>query len=265
MCYRLPSFEGPRKMSQKPKKKKKNPPQARRPKGAARGNRPTARVNPGIAAAARDNVVSIVGQGRVPERALEIPLSAFFLADHLTRRFEAEAELPHPVACQAGCDSCCYNQVELTAPEALLIGHHIARQFSEAEKELLLAHVARIIEIIKAMGPAESAARRREIPCPLLRNRTCSVYPARPLVCRAMHGLDRERCVAELRTGSLAGSQYYAHRHEIAVSVSAGLKEGCRAAGLQSGTLNLTRALNDFFAQENAVERWINGEEVFGA
>ena len=67
----------------------------------------------------------------------------------------------------------------------------------------------------------------------------------------------------ELRTGSLAGSQYYAHRHEIALSVSAGLKEGCRAAGLQSGPLNLTRALHDFFTQENMVERWINGEEVF--
>jgi Fe-S-cluster containining protein len=245
--------------------KKKKSPKARRPKGAARSNRPTARVNPGIAAAARDNVESIVAQGRVPERALEIPLSAFFLADHLTRRFEAEAELPHPVACQSGCDSCCYNQVELTPPEALLICHHIAQHFSDAEQELLLAHVARIMEILKTMGKAESAARRREIPCPLLRHRTCSIYPARPLVCRAMHGLDRERCAAELRRGSLAGSQYYAHRHEIAVSVSAGLQEGCKAAGLQSKTLNLTRALHDFFTQEKAVERWINGEEVFGA
>jgi Fe-S-cluster containining protein len=265
MALPTASFEEPSRMSQKHKKKKKKSPQARRPKGPVMGSRPTARVNPGIAAAARDNVVSIASQGRVPERALEIPLSAFFLADHLTRRFEAEAELPHPVACQPGCDSCCYNQVELTPPEALLIGHHIARQFSDPEKELLLAHVARIIEIINAMGPAGSAARRREIPCPLLRHQTCSVYPARPLVCRAMHGLDRERCLRELRTGSLAGSQYYAHRHEIALSVSTGLKEGCRAAGLQSGTLNLTRALNDFFTRENAVERWISGEEVFGA
>jgi hypothetical protein len=264
MAYYEPTaiFEEPRDMSKAHKKKKSL--KTRRPKGAARGSRPTARVNPGIAAAARDNVVSIIGQGRVIERALEIPLSAFFLADHLTRRFEAEAELPHPVACQEGCDSCCYNQVELTPPEALLIGHHIARHFSEAERELLVGHIARILEILKAMSPVESAARRREIPCPLLVNKTCSVYPARPLVCRAMHGLDREGCVRELRTGSLAGSQYYAHRHEIAVSVSAGLREGCKAAGLQSGTLNLTRALHDFFTQENAVERWINGEEVFG-
>ena len=256
------SFEEPSQMSKA--RKKKRSPQTRRPQGAARGNRPTARINPGIAAAARDNVVSIVGQGRVPERALEIPLSGFFLADHMTRQFEAEAELPHPIACQSGCDSCCYNQVELTPPEALLIGHHIAQHFSEAEQELLLAHVARIMEIIKAMGPAQSAARRREIPCPLLRQKTCSVYPARPLVCRAMHGLDRERCASELRRASLGGSQYYAHRHEIVLSVSAGLQAGCKAAGLQSGRLNLTRALHDFFTQEKAVERWINGEEVFG-
>jgi Fe-S-cluster containining protein len=245
-------------------RKKKKSPKPRRPKGAARGSRPAAPVNPGIAAAARDNVATIVTQGRVPERALEIPLSAFFLADHLTRRFEAEAELPHPVACQSGCDSCCYNQVELTPPEALLIGHHVERHFSAAEKALLLDHLARIMEIIKAMGPKESAVRRREIPCPLLRDKTCSVYPARPLVCRAMHGLDRERCVDELRSGSLAGSQYYAHRHEIALSVSAGLQAGCKAAGLQSGRLSLTRALQDFFGQEDAVQRWINGEEVFG-
>ena len=244
--------------------KRKNFKKARRGRGPAGCSRPTARVNQSIAGAAKDNVGSIIGQGRVPERALEIAVSAFFLADHLTRRFEAEQELPHPVACQEGCDSCCYNQVELTPPEALLIGHHIAQQFSEAEKDLLLARVARIIEIIAGMGQAESAARRREIPCPLLRNRTCSVYPVRPLTCRAMHGLDRERCAAELRTGSLAGSQYYAHPHEIAVSVSAGLREGCRVAGLQSGAFNLTRALNDFFTQGNPVERWIMGEEVFG-
>jgi hypothetical protein len=79
-----------------------------------------------------------------------------------------------------------------------------------------------------------------------------------------MHGLDREGCVRELRTGSLAGNQYYAHRHEIAVSVSAGLRDGCKAAGLQSGVLTLAQALNDFFTQENPVERWITGGNVFG-
>jgi len=244
--------------------KRKKSKKARRGRGPVGGSRPTARFNPNIAGAAKDNVVSIIGQGRLPERALEIAVSAFFLADHLTRRFEAQRELPHPVACREDCDSCCYNQVELTPPEALLIGHHIAGNFSEAEKETVLAAVARNLARTDGKNPAAVAVMRAELPCPLLRDRRCSVYPVRPLVCRAMHGLDRERCAAELRTGSLAGSQYYAHRHEIAASVSAGLREGCRVAGLQSGAFNLTRTLHDFFTQENPVERWIMGEEVFG-
>jgi Fe-S-cluster containining protein len=249
-------------MSKTPKRKKTK--KSRKRKGVASGGRPPVRVNQSIAGAAKDNVVMIIGQGRVPERAREIAVSAFFLAEHLTRRLEAEQTLPQPVACQEGCDSCCYNRVELTPPEALLLGYYIAQQFSEAQKDLLLAHVTRIIQLIDGMGQTERAARRREIPCPLLRNRTCSVYSVRPLVCRAMHSLDRERCEAELRTGCLAGSTYYPHRHEIAVSVSAGLREGCRTAGLQSGALNIALALRDFFSQENPVERWLKGEEVFG-
>jgi hypothetical protein len=245
--------------------RRKQSPKSRKPKGANRGSRPAARVNPSIAAGARDNVVEIIGQGRVPERALEIAVSAFFLADHLIRRFEAEQELPQPVACREECDACCHNQVELTPPEALIIAHHIAGHFSPAEQEAVRGNLARNLAITQGKSPAAVAGMRAELPCPLLRDRRCLVYPVRPLVCRAMHSLDRERCVAELSAGSLAASTYYAHRHEIAVSVSAGLREGCRAAGLQSGALNLAQALDDFFSQETPVERWINGEEVFGA
>ena len=153
--------------------------------------------------------------------------------------------------------------MELTAPEALLIGHHMNQDFPQAEKGLVLATAARAVEITYGKSQTAIAAMRPELPCPLLRDRRCSVYRVRPLVCRAMHALNRERCEAELRTGSLAGSQYYAHRHEIAVSVSAGLRDGCRAVGCQPGPLNLARALRDFFAQEHPVERWISGENVF--
>jgi hypothetical protein len=67
-----------------------------------------------------------------------------------------------------------------------------------------------------------------------------------------------------MRSGSLAPSQYYNHRHEIALSVSAGVLEGCRVVGCQAGTLELSRALQVFFTQENPVERWLAGEAVFG-
>jgi hypothetical protein len=45
--------------------------------------------------------------------------------------------------------------------------------------------------------------------------------------------------------------------------VSAGLLEGCRAPGCQSGTLDLAQALHEFFHQENPAESWLAGEQVF--
>ena len=135
--------------------------QARSGRGAARSKGPVSRIDDRIAGAARDNVIQIVNQGRSESRALEIAASAFYLTDHLTGRFEAENPLPQPIACQTGCDACCYNQVELTPPEALLIGHHIEKYFSEAAKDLLLGHVARIIQLTAGKGKTEIAARRR--------------------------------------------------------------------------------------------------------
>lgn len=230
---------------------------------AARRARPEGRLNQGIVQMARDNVVEIANKGRGLEQALEIATSAFFLSEHLTQRFEAENPLPQPVACKPGCDACCHNLVELTPPEALALGQYIRRHFPEAARDRVLSRVAQNLALAAGQTKAALAAMRRALPCPLLHGRACSVYPLRPLVCRAMHGLDQERCGAELRSGSLAGSRYYAHRHEIALSVSAGLLEGCGALGCQSGTLDLARALHDFFKQENPAESWLAGKQVF--
>lgn len=235
----------------------------RRSAGSASRALPASPVNPDIVRTARENVVGIVNQGRGLDRALEIATSGFFLAEHLVWRFEAENPLPQPLACQEGCDACCHNLVELTPPEALLLGHHIHRHFSDGEKDLVLTQVAKNLSMAAGKSKVALATLRQELPCPLLRDRKCSVYPIRPLVCRAMHALNRERCEADLHSGSLAGSQYYEHRHATARSVSYGILEGCRAVGCQAGTLSLDRALHDFFTQENCAERWITGEAVF--
>jgi hypothetical protein len=248
-------------MGQASKRKKSAKNQA----GAAHRALPAGRINPGIAQIARDNVVEIISKGRAPDRVIEIATSAFFLAQHLTWRFEAQNPLPQPLACKESCDACCHNLVELTPPEALLIGQHISQHFPDAEKDRVLSRVAKNLALAAGKTKAALAAVRQDLPCPLLHGRACSVYPVRPLVCRAMHGLNRERCEAELRSGSLAGSQYYTHRHVIALSVSAGLLEGCRAVGCQVKTLSLDRALHDFFTQSNPVERWLNGEAVFAS
>ncbi len=247
--------------------KKKREKQAKRSRGPAAsggGSRSPGRVHASVAALARQNVREIAGSGMTPARALEVAGSAHFLAGHLIRRVEAANPLPQPLACREGCDCCCYNQVELTPPEALLLGHWLDQNFTPPEKDLLVERIARTLTLTSGQDKVAMARRRRENPCPLLVERRCAAYGVRPLTCRAMHALDAEQCEHELRSGCLSGSAYYAHRQDLTISVVAGLRAGCRALGWQDGPLDLVRALHDYFTQENPVARWLRGEKVFG-
>ncbi len=79
-----------------------------------------------------------------------------------------------------------------------------------------------------------------------------------------MHTFEAGACEQELLGGKLGPGEYYAHRYEFVWSISSGLQNGCREMGCQTGVLDLVLALQDFFTQENPVEKWVSGEEVFG-
>jgi Fe-S-cluster containining protein len=186
------------------------------------------------------------------------------LADQLIDYFESENQLPHAIACQAGCHFCCFNQVEVTPLEALGIGYQVAQNFSPEERDALMAGVSRFLGLKAGKSKAKLAGLRQQFPCPLLAGGRCSIYAVRPLVCRAMHTFDARACEAELRGGKLGPAEYYAHRYEFVWSLSSGVQNGCRELGCQTGILNLTRALQDFFRRPDPIERWLSGEAVFG-
>lgn len=222
-------------------------------------------IDEGLVARQKENVVTIAQGGKSRETALEMGLSAIVLAEHLLSRVEAENSLPQPIVCQAGCPYCCFNQVELTPPEALLLGHHVERHFSPEEKHGLLERVARNLKLKAGKNKKEIAAIRHELPCPLLREERCAVYPVRPLLCRAMHSLEAEQCHLDLMGQKFLNFEFYSHRYEITLSVSAGLAAGSQAIGCQSGALDLASAIQDFFAYSRPVEGWLQGEHVFRA
>lgn len=194
---------------------------------------------------------------------LEAAQGALFLVDLLIRRFETDHDLPLAIVCQPGCSFCCFNQVEVTAPEALLVGHFIAARFSPAKVERLRTLLGELASFRAGLSKIHLAVRRREHPCPLLHDGYCAVYPVRPLTCRAMHAMDAGHCQTSLESGGLIADQYYQHRHDLALAVSRGLQAGAAAAGCQNGVLNLATALQDFFATDEAPARWAAGERIF--
>ena len=220
-------------------------------------------VDEAIAQRVTETIIEISRAGKTRETAREIAISAFVWADHLVWRYESESPLPRPIVCQAGCNFCCYNQVELTPPEALSIGYYIDRNFSEDEKIKLLARVERSISLKSGKSKKEIGLIRRQLPCPLLRDKECGVYRVRPLLCRAMHSLDARQCELDLHSQSLTSFEYYLHRYEIINSVIAGLQDGCQALGCQSRPVDLLKALKDFCQHERPAERWLRGEKIF--
>jgi len=186
------------------------------------------------------------------------------LWEHLTRRFEAAHPLPTPIACAPGCSFCCYNQVELTPLEALVLGDFLIARVPAGKLPLLLGALKEEKARLQALRPEELARRRREFPCPLLVGEHCSVYPVRPLMCRAMHSLDQEHCRRSLASPELLPDRYYQHRHDFALALSRGLREAAAQAGLQAGVLGLTAALADVLATPDALTSWLAGERIFG-
>ena len=209
-------------------------------------------------------MVGTLSCGRNEAAALELASQAFSLADRLISYFESANQLPHPIACREGCSFCCFNQVEVTPLEALRLGHYVDQNFSTEDQDALMARVTRSLRLKAGKSKQEIGRLRHQFPCPLLLDGRCSIYPVRPLVCRAMHTFDAGACQEELLGGKLGPGEYYAHRYEFVWSISSGLQNGCREMGCQTGILDLVLALQDFFTQENPVEKWVSGEEVFG-
>ena len=116
----------------------------------------------------QQTVVEIGNRDRTGESALEIAKSALSLADRLIGQYESTQSLPKPIVCQPGCPFCCSNQVELSPPEALLLGDYVARRFSPEAKRELLAGIAGNLRLRAGKTKPELAPLRPELLCPLL-------------------------------------------------------------------------------------------------
>ena len=189
--------------------------------------------------------------------------SAFLWADYCLELLQKANPEPQPPACRPGCNFCCYNQVELTAPEALLMGHFLAERLDSAGLQLLLARVEKSCRQRAGKTKRQLADRRVEFPCPLLEAGHCLAYEVRPLMCRAMHSLQVEACRQELADPNLSKVEFYLHRHLIHVSISQGLVNACLALGYQPGPVDLVQAIRQYFSQPGIAQRWLAGEVVF--
>ncbi|WP_320170499.1 YkgJ family cysteine cluster protein [Maridesulfovibrio sp.] len=182
----------------------------------------------------------------------------------------AELVLDPPMDCKRGCIYCCVNQVSLTPPEALFLGFHLLETRTPQQLLELHARARTLSESLKGKSRQEIGMTRHLYPCLFMENGTCSIYPARPLVCRGWNSVNAQMCKHSNQSGdALAPIENHPLPRLLAASVQTGLLQGARDLGLETGFLLLTRAvllLLEGGAEHgvmNCTTDWLEGRPFF--
>jgi Fe-S-cluster containining protein len=238
-------------------RRRNNPPSARRPHETG--------VTDGLDLEARRTqrvrTVEVLASGRTPLDVITVAEHAAAVAEQALQGAQARQPPRPPPACQPGCDWCCHQMVGTSAPEVIRIVSFLRQNLSAEQLRLAEERVVAMDERRRSLRGDSAAARR--LPCPLLVEHRCTVYPVRPLTCRGFNSSNARRCEEWVTTRQPVEIPGYLPQRRLATFVLDGLRAGLAESGLSHELLELTAALRVALSVPDAAERWLAGEAVF--
>ena len=168
------------------------------------------------------------------------------------------------VDCKAGCGACCHlGKIDARAHEIFALADWIRKNFTAEQYDGVLerarAHAA-------AVAPLTLEAHLRTVrACPLLRDMSCSVHPARPGVCRIGHSTDVRICERAFRNPDDLTAKGGSHAEsKLAMTVASdGTSFAFLEAGFDKTVYDLGSALAEALGDPTAQARWLAGERAF--
>jgi hypothetical protein len=152
-------------------------------------------------------------------------------------------------------------RVVATVPEIIALTHFVVSNFSS---EAIAALRQRVIETDKhTHGLSDEQWGAGHYACPLLVNKKCSAYAARPLDCRGYNSVDVESCRAAAQDYlewdvPMDGNWMLAFK-----SAQAGFLQALTGTGQRPQLVEVTAALRVVFSNETAIDQWFAGENPF--
>jgi Fe-S-cluster containining protein len=172
----------------------------------------------------------------------------------------AETDASARIQCAKGCCHCCYRVPEVSFAELAYIWS-LVQTFSEDSKRELRNRSKLYIEQTAPYRPNSLGQARA--PCPFLQASECSIYEARPLSCRALNSRNVSVCET-IRLGT-ASAQRPAWpepvQHAMALRMGTRLGQFFEAMGYE--TLDLGHALAVLFENEDAIQQYLDGKDLF--
>jgi hypothetical protein len=156
-----------------------------------------------------------------------------------------------PLPCKAGCAYCCY--VGPDRPDLLPVElYRIAAYLAETSIGVRTHVMARL-----------EAQDDPKAPCLFLSDERCTIYPVRPMRCRAQHSPDVVAC-RQSYAGQRPTFPLLREPALLLKSIGTGIRLGLQQAGLEHTPLSATKAVRLALERPEALDRWLAGEPVFG-
>ena len=171
-----------------------------------------------------------------------------------------------PIACTAGCPHCCVLNVAILLPEGVIIADWMREQFPLSELDAIRKRLAIHRAWVRWMDDEERIAKHAV--CPLLdATGHCSIYPVRPMVCRAVASLDRNSCQAAFSPVFNDETRLVLAdllRQAVYDSAFTALAQALRHHGLDDRSIELCTGIMTFLEHPEFVEQLLCGEMLPG-
>lgn len=169
---------------------------------------------------------------------------------------------PSPIVCAANCPWCCHIRLTASPPEILAVLDHIHQTFSANDLAALKRKVANIDPVTRGRGGEDRG--RQRLPCPLLKDGSCSVHAVRPLSCRAVVSVDVGACIRAYESRMQEPVPQHELQYQAANAIGYGMYAGLVDAGYAVEDVEMNAALALGLDDPDIGKRWLKGEDVFG-
>jgi Fe-S-cluster containining protein len=211
----------------------------------------------------RLRTVAILRTSRTPLDVIAVAESGACIAAEATEEALKRQPPRRPFACREGCAWCCHKMVGTTQPEVFRIARFLQDTLPADAYAATVARVEKIKQERERLRIDGWAAKR--LPCALLVDGRCSVYPVRPLTCRGFNSSEAAACERSVVSRDRGKVPIFEPQLRIATFVLDGTRAGLAELGMKSDLLELNAALGIAFGLADAETRWLQGEPVFAS
>ncbi|MEI6105883.1 MAG: YkgJ family cysteine cluster protein [Opitutae bacterium] len=172
------------------------------------------------------------------------------------------AKVRATAACRAGCAHCCSGPVDVQAHEVFFAAEHIQANFAPADLAGVIERTA--VHRAQRQKLGAEARSRLNLPCPLLRDGQCAIYPGRPEACRAHHSNNAAACAAHAADPDFPIDKNYipALRARL-FAVMLGMDEALESAGYDDRSYDFGSALHEALTNSLCLVRWMRRQPAF--